>query len=480
MKKQEQHQDWVPLRSRHIPTLWPIIGYWAWSVRDYLGVGKGIVLSVWDHGDFTTIWQQHAVDAMGRTMIARCLKGIGELDHIRQTAMVSGEKVVRSARVFADRVEMASLDEFHSFFSECTALWADFTRDNMLYWLFASDVLTQEIEKQLQRFDVESRQDIMHTMSLSSVESYSLKEEQEFARLVADVRSTGIGSKSARDGIQIFSEKYIWLPYEYVGPKIWDVDAVRARIIEALEKEYSVNDEDNVLELQRACIAGHGLSTEIINLFQILRMFTIMQDDRKIYMTRFCYYFDHSILAELARRLDIPLVHARYIDPDLLKQHIARKTNLADCVRTRAEFVMTINSDAEGRVYYDGEEGREKLRALGVVLHEPERTEEVRGQVAYPGKVRGSVRIFKTSSDKVEFHEGDILITGMTTPDFVTIIKKAGAIITDEGGILCHAAIVSREMKKPCIIGTKIATKIFKDGDRVEVDAERGIVKKIS
>jgi pyruvate,water dikinase len=56
-------------------------------------------------------------------------------------------------------------------------------------------------------------------------------------------------------------------------------------------------------------------------------------------------------------------------------------------------------------------------------------------------------------------------------------MKKAGAIITDEGGITCHAAIVSRELKKPCIIGTKIATQVFKDGDMVEVDAENGIVK---
>jgi pyruvate, water dikinase len=55
-------------------------------------------------------------------------------------------------------------------------------------------------------------------------------------------------------------------------------------------------------------------------------------------------------------------------------------------------------------------------------------------------------------------------------------MKKASAIITDEGGITSHAAIVSREMKKPCVIGTKIATKILKDGDLVEVDADRGIV----
>ena len=64
----------------------------------------------------------------------------------------------------------------------------------------------------------------------------------------------------------------------------------------------------------------------------------------------------------------------------------------------------------------------------------------------------------------------------MTTVDFVPLMQKACAIVTDEGGILCHAAIVSREMRKPCVIGTKVATKSLKDGDLVEVDAGKGVV----
>lgn len=65
----------------------------------------------------------------------------------------------------------------------------------------------------------------------------------------------------------------------------------------------------------------------------------------------------------------------------------------------------------------------------------------------------------------------------MTTPDFVPAMKKAAAVITDEGGITCHAAIMSRELGIPCVIGTKIATKVLRDGDLVEVDAEKGVVR---
>ena len=74
-------------------------------------------------------------------------------------------------------------------------------------------------------------------------------------------------------------------------------------------------------------------------------------------------------------------------------------------------------------------------------------------------------------------HKGDILVANTTGPEIMIACTKAAAIVTDEGGMTSHAAIVSRELKIPCIVGTKIATKVFKDGDLVEVDATKGIVK---
>ena len=75
--------------------------------------------------------------------------------------------------------------------------------------------------------------------------------------------------------------------------------------------------------------------------------------------------------------------------------------------------------------------------------------------------------------------KGDILVSIATDPDIVFAMKKAAAIVTEQGGVTSHAAIVSRELNIPCVIGTKIATKVFKDGDRVEVDATKGIIKRI-
>ena len=105
--------------------------------------------------------------------------------------------------------------------------------------------------------------------------------------------------------------------------------------------------------------------------------------------------------------------------------------------------------------------------------------DELKGQVASKGKVRGKVRVMLTTEAMENFQDGEVLVSIMTTPDFLPIMKKASAFVTDEGGITSHAAIVSREFGVPCIVGTRIATKVLKDGDLVEVDAEKGVVRKI-
>jgi len=103
--------------------------------------------------------------------------------------------------------------------------------------------------------------------------------------------------------------------------------------------------------------------------------------------------------------------------------------------------------------------------------------EVLKGFAAYKGRIMGKVKIiFDPRKERGKFEEGNVLVTSMTTPDFVPLIKKAAAIVTDEGGLLCHAAIVARELKTPCLIGTKTASKTLKDGDLVEVDANSGKV----
>lgn len=103
----------------------------------------------------------------------------------------------------------------------------------------------------------------------------------------------------------------------------------------------------------------------------------------------------------------------------------------------------------------------------------------VHGQVGFLGQASGPVHIVQPGGSADSFPEGAVLVSEMTTPDLVIHMQKACAIVTDNGGILSHAAIVARELKKPCIVGTRNATLILQDGDMVFVDGKTGNVEKI-
>jgi phosphohistidine swiveling domain-containing protein len=105
------------------------------------------------------------------------------------------------------------------------------------------------------------------------------------------------------------------------------------------------------------------------------------------------------------------------------------------------------------------------------------RTKVIKGICAQSGRYKGKARVVKNLYKLKQCRPGEVLVTFMTRPQINSVIKKVGAIITDEGGILSHAAILAREFKIPCVVGTKIATKVFKDGDKV--DANHGIVRKL-
>lgn len=107
---------------------------------------------------------------------------------------------------------------------------------------------------------------------------------------------------------------------------------------------------------------------------------------------------------------------------------------------------------------------------------EPQGKIILRGEIASRGVYSGPVKIIHDLNELNKVRKGDVLVTIMTTPDMVPAMQKAGAIVTDEGGMTCHAAIVSREMGIPCLVGTEHATKLLKDGQIITVHATRGVV----
>ncbi|MFH1247128.1 MAG: PEP-utilizing enzyme [Candidatus Micrarchaeota archaeon] len=135
--------------------------------------------------------------------------------------------------------------------------------------------------------------------------------------------------------------------------------------------------------------------------------------------------------------------------------------------------------------FYSGNEALEKRKELLDSSLPSRDTNEIRGLIANTGKVSGKVKLVKVDNAEEiakiasEIKPGTILVTGMTNPTMISLMKNVKGIVTDEGGMACHAAIISRELNVPCIVGCRIATRVLSDGDYIELDADNGIVRKL-
>ena len=200
---------------------------------------------------------------------------------------------------------------------------------------------------------------------------------------------------------------------------------------------------------------------ELLQEFMYLRAYRIDSFKKSNLMIK-------TLIMEIAKRNDISSEDITYFTREDVLKLFTDGTVPTDIDKRKEYFKILV--DGEKR-YYSSNKPEEE---------EAEKVELLTGKIACGGGViSGPAKIIKSKSDMHKFNNGDILISSMTTPDIAPIMSMASAIVTDEGGILCHAAIVSREYGIPCIIGTKLATKIFKDGDLIRVDAKNGTVGKI-
>lgn len=208
--------------------------------------------------------------------------------------------------------------------------------------------------------------------------------------------------------------------------------------------------------------------------FIFLRTYTTEAADRLFYWAR------QTLFREVARRYhlseqDIVSMTGDEIDRMLrLNRKVPAKT-----LRDRRMAFAAVWQHGKATLYAGKSAKRIIARYSSMVRKTQSRqlNSELHGSTAHPGKVRGRVRVLHSYKEVGTLRRGDILVVSMTTPDYIMAMERAAAFVTDEGGITCHAAIIAREMDKPCVIGVRTATRVLKTGDLVEVDAAHGVVK---
>lgn len=273
-------------------------------------------------------------------------------------------------------------------------------------------------------------------------------------------------------------QKYFWIRNNYVKDHICDLAyfAERVRIMagESAEEKIAAIEALPLVNAQKKSelMETMALPQEIRILLRITDDFNAWQDERKKGTFLATHYFS-VLLEEFARRTEYTIDELKYAFPPEMSQILLGAIDRKE-LQDRFNYCMIVWV-LDGYDVITDAKRIETLDAIGTgAAHVPE---ELKGFTAQLGKVQGRVKVLLSAEEIGKIEAGDILVSVMTRPDYLPAMKLAAAFVTDEGGITCHASIVARELGKPCIVGTKVATKVLKDGDMVEVDANTGVVR---
>lgn len=355
-----------------------------------------------------------------------------------------------------------------------------------------NDLITKELKQKLCKVPKEKLPEVFSTLTTPNEESFLKKERKSLLKL---------GEKTQKEKPELLKLKpselvekldgqlknefekhygaYFWLPYNYEGPA-WDEEDMAANLLSLAEKGFTgqlQQMEKEELELKEEQKEEEKkLDAETRELIRKAKKIVYFKGLRKeLFFKSYCLM--EPLLKETAKRFDYSLKQVRFLTPEetralLLENHKIPEETL------NARYKHCVHYAHNGK--YVIFTGKEAEYASSRIIEETAGSEgELKGECAYPGKAKGTVKIVNEVRDLKKMKKGNIIVSLQTNVNLVPAMELASAIVTDIGGITCHAAIVSRELKIPCVIGTRVATKTLKDGDLVEVDADRGLVRKI-
>ena len=288
--------------------------------------------------------------------------------------------------------------------------------------------------------------------------------------------------------IAAFLKAYEWIPVGFNDEPPMVCEGIAQKVKDHLSKMQDAQAHiRSTEELQRTVrekhqflFKEHTLSTETRRLVAFIAEANFQKDNIKLMQNRYCHFESRLLYEEVARRAGRSIKDIYWLTTDEMIEALqqgACTEPLADRIAKRKDAYWLAKIDGVEE-YEEGDRVLEKIQ--GILTQTIRGAGELKGTVACQGKVQGKVIVGRKVEElKGKDLTGMILVTPMTMPEYVPFLRGVIGIVTNEGGLTCHAAIISRELHIPCVIGTRIATQVFKDGDRIEVDAQRGIVRKL-
>ena len=352
----------------------------------------------------------------------------------------------------------------------------------LLIVVFSEKYLERQVEKLIT--EKTGHKNERYFKSLVYVRKFNLATEELVAILelskIIKTKKIGLKSNVAANLFKKHVKKFGWLGTRWQFERGWNIQDVKSRVEQYLKGDLE-KKLNNVLETRKEAeiitekfIKKYSLNSEEREFIDVVKEFVYLRTFRTESISR-ANFLARPLLREAHEKLAINMNDILFLSIDEIVDSLNGKIEYIKIIKERKKnyYIILCNDLIETFV---GDEIR-LVDELNLFNTNTSFGTKITGQIAWRGKVKGKVKIVRDRTDLNKVENGDVLVAAMTFPNYISAMERSAAFITDEGGILCHAAIVSRELQKPCIIGTKNATQVLKDGDTVEVDADKGVVR---
>ncbi len=284
-----------------------------------------------------------------------------------------------------------------------------------------------------------------------------------------------------QEKIDAHVNRFGWVETRHFKGDVWSFDYMLDKLRDALNKDCSL-EHANAIKKQRQqeneieeTYHKLGFLREDIHMTGLIRNFIYLRTQRKDSVSEAAYGIKW-IFDEIAQSTGIDSADLVYLMPNEIKELIKTPRAVIKYqveIEKRKKGFALITYDGLTRIFAD-----EFISDGNLRVNEHDNIQKVLGTTTYPGEVDGLVRRILDKYELTSIQDGEIIVTPMTSPDYVVVMDKVKGIITDEGGVTCHAAQISREYRIPCLTGTGSATKIFKTNESVHLEATHGFAEK--
>ncbi|MFA6463502.1 MAG: PEP-utilizing enzyme [Candidatus Paceibacterota bacterium] len=443
---------------------------------------------VWlENGDYLDL--QSDWDSIRKTIEEGYKEDVSYMKKFADNCLLKSDELVAYFQKIKDKnFSKLSNKEVSDSFSKLVEELKKFMPFMMSVHLF-DEILTEHFSIELSKFVKEksfSQNDFFEyqtALTLPFRKILVLEEQDDLVKIALKLKKENLNifDPVIKKLLEMHTQKYSWINAYLFENVLYSFEDFEKRLGELIktdfEKEYLLKlDAESKLKKQQLeymeVLVGYP---ELLELSKIIQVFGFLRSYR-VDVLMYSIVMAWNLIEEIAKRIEIFPIDLKYLDSKEIDLVLNGSVNFdyQKIIQDRKNGFISvcINSD---RYELTGEEA-EKINSV-VKLPIEKLDGVIKGTVAFPGKITARCKVLFSLDDMKKIEEGDVMVIAMTDPNYIQAMNRASAFVTDQGGILCHAAIVSREMKKPCIIGTKIATKVLKDGDLVEVDAEKGVVR---